>query len=168
MRIKPHRSALRKGRISLPGATYFITKCTHEPKTVVLASPKIAKVVIDSLIWTTEQNWTTLCGFVIMPNHYHTVLGLGEKRTLSQVMESISKFTARQINKILGRERRFWEEGFYDHGIRDRADFDNILKYIHENPVRAGLVESPELWPYSTANPKYAHLINWDWIGPGI
>jgi putative transposase len=135
---------------------------------MILAKPEFAEIIIESIIWLKEHNWAQICGFVIMPNHYHSILGLCSEKSLSQVMESLGKFTARQINKIIGREYKFWEEGFHDHGIRNRKDFDDILKYVHENPVRAGLVTLPELWPYSTANPKHAHLINWDWIGMSV
>lgn len=134
----------------------------------MLASPDCAEIVIGSLIWALEQAWFRILGFVVMPDHYHVSIGLGAKKTLSQVMESIGKYTARRINELLRQEGSFWEEGFYDHLIRNREDFDRILEYMHNNPVMAGLVESPEEWPYSTANPRYAHLIDWDWIGPNI
>ncbi len=164
----PHRSALRYGRISIPGNAYFITKCALDRTTKLLSEPMIAELIIQSFVWIQEQNWAEIAGFVIMPNHYHVTFGLCGARTLSQIMESVGKYTSRQINKTLGIEGRFWEEGFYDHGIRDRSDFDGILTYMHENPVRAGLVASPEMWPFSTANPKYVHLINWEWIGSGV
>ncbi len=160
----PHRSALRRGRHSVPGRAYFLTKCTLFPDTEDLIQQACAEVVINSLIWAASEEWIRILGFVIMPDHYHLNLGLGKKKTLSQVMESIGKFTARQINQHLGREGTFWEEGFYDHMIRNRQEFDRILEYIHNNPVAAGLVEYPEDWPYSTAHPRYAALIDWDWI----
>ena len=97
-----------------------------------------------------------------MPNHYHSVLGLIGKKSLGEILGSISKYTARPINTILGRAGRFWEQGFYDHCVRDRQDFDGILQYMHYNPVKAGLVPEPSLWPYSTAHPRYANLIDWD------
>ena len=53
-----------------------------------------------------------------------------------------------------------WEEGFYDHRIRDRGDFEDILEYTHRNPVEKGLVEIPEAWPYSTAHERYADVTN--------
>jgi REP element-mobilizing transposase RayT len=165
---RPYRSALRKGRRSLPNHAYFLTKCTLVPGTDVLARPDCAEIVIGSLTWALEQSWFRILGFVVMPDHYHVNIGLGVRKTLSQVMESIGKYTARRINKLLGQEGSFWEEGFYDHLIRNREDFGKILEYVHNNSVMAGLVESPEEWPYSTANPRYAHLVDWDWIGPNL
>ena len=164
----PHRSSLRKGRMSLPGCAYFITKCVEDYDTKVLARPGCAGIVIESLEWLANENIAHICGLVVMPNHYHTVVGLGEVKSLQGIMESIGKYTARRINRILGRSGSFWEEGFHDHLIRDRQDFEDILLYMHYNPVRAGLVEGPELWQFSTANPKYAHLIDWEWLGHAL
>ena len=160
-----HRSALRRARVSVPGHAYFVTKCILESRTNALACQDCAEVLIDGLIWLKDHHLAHICGFVIMPNHYHAVLGLEEDKTLSSIMESVGKYTARQINKLLHRTGTFWEKGFYDHGVRDRSDYDDILTYMHHNPVRAGLVESPELWPYSTAHRKYEHLIDWAWLG---
>ena len=124
-----------------------------------------AEIVINSLKWLHDTHLIRLCGFVIMPNHYHVILGLGKKKTLSEVMENTNKYSARQINKFLKRRGRFWEEGFYDHCMHSRADFEKFLFYVHSNPVKAGLIEKMELWPYSTAHPQYSHLIDVDWLG---
>jgi REP element-mobilizing transposase RayT len=83
-------------------------------------------------------------------------------------MESVGRFTARQINIQLQRKGSFWEEGFYDHAIRQREDFDDIFQYMHENPVRKELCECPDDWSYSTAHPKYAGWIDWEWLGPSF
>lgn len=45
---------------------------------------------------------------------------------------------------------KFWQKGFWDHVIRDEADFQRHLDYIHYNPVKHGLVQRPEDWPYSS------------------
>ena len=167
-RHRPRSSALRRGRVSVGGYAYFITKCTLDIQTTVLAQQECANIIIESLIWLKERRVIHLCGFVIMPNHYHCVIGVLEKKSLSEILESVSKYTARRINGIFDRKGQFWQDGFYDHFIRDRCDFDDILQYMHYNPVKAGLVPEPGLWPYSTAHPKYAHLIDWDWLGPNL
>jgi len=164
----PHRSALRHGRVSELGYAYFITKCTLDKGTNVLVRQDCAEIIIESLNWLKDHHIAHVCGFVIMPNHYHTVLGLADDKTLSQTVESVSKYTARRINRILGQIGKFWEEGFYDHCIREQRDYDDILEYMHGNPARNGLTEYPGSWPYSTANPKYAQLIDWEWLGPNL
>jgi len=122
------------------------------PGTNILAIPACAEIVINSLLWARDNGWWRILGFVIMMDHYHVIIGLGEVKTLSDAIAGLSKYTARLINEHLGREGPLWEESFYDHLLRDREDFDGILAYIHWNPVERGLVQAPEDWPYSTAN----------------
>jgi len=165
---KGRRSALRKGRFSAPNNAYFITKCIYDRKQALLSKPACAEILIQAFLYGREQGWYRMLGFVIMPDHYHLIIALGQTKSLKQVMSSINKFAARRINIALKRSGRFWEEGFYDHQIRDRRDFDSILEYVHNNPVTAGLVQTPQDWPYSTANERFAHLIDWEWLGPSL
>lgn len=164
----PHRSALRKGRRSIPGQAYFLTKCIGARGAKDLMRPACADIVVNSFIETQGMGWWRLLGFAVMPDHYHLIVGLGNVKSLSDAVAGVSKFTARRVNPLLGRDGAFWEEGFYDHMIRMRSDFDRILAYVHNNPVVAGLCSRPEDWPYSTAHRQFAHLIDRDWIGVSV
>lgn len=160
----PHASNLRKGRQSVSGWPYYITKLIQRRKRGDLIKRECAQFVIDTFKWANQQSWWVNLGFVIMPDHYHLIIGLGNVKTLSDAIKSVSMFTARKINALIGQRGDFWHEGFYDHVVRDRRDFDRILAYVHNNPVKAGLVDRPEQWPYSTAHAQLASEINWDWI----
>ena len=164
----PHSKALRCGRVSIPNCSYFLTKCTQPATSEALVRQDCAQIVIDSLRWCRDNGWWRLLCFCVMPGHYHVAFALGEAKPLSDVVASISRFTSARINRILGREGPFWQDGFYDHAIRDREDFEGILQYVHANPVEAGISQAPEDWPYSTASPAYAHLIDWEWLGPSF
>lgn len=50
------------------------------------------------------------------------------------------------------RERTLWQRRFWDHVIRDERDYANHCRYIHHNPVRHGLCESPEEWLFSSVH----------------
>ena len=52
-----------------------------------------------------------------------------------------------------------WQDGFHDHLIRKTEDIREYIDYVHMNPVEEGLVEKPEEWLWSSANPKYAGLV---------
>ena len=75
---RPHQSALRKARISLPGHCYFVTTtiATREP---ILANAPVAKLLVESLLWLHEQNRIRLMGFVVMPDHLHVAFVLPEE-----------------------------------------------------------------------------------------
>ena len=149
----------------MPGQAYFITKCALDR---VLTTDDCAELVIASFLWARDNAWWRILGFVVMPDHYHLAICLLGTKTLSEVLHSISRFTANRINANLGRSGPVWEEGFYDHAIRDRVDFDGILAYMHDNPVKAVLTEAADSWPYSTANPRYAQEIEWEWLDPSM
>ena len=96
-----------------------------------------------------------------MPDHYHAILEPQGGRALPKGMTSLDGFTAHQINRLLGRSGHVWQAGYYDHAVRNQDDLEDILAYIHANPVRAGLVETVEAWPYSSVRPEYRDFLSW-------
>jgi len=98
-----------------------------------------------------------------MPDHYHLMLCLMPGRNLSKVIEDSNKFTARELNKLLGMQGRFWENGFHDHRCRNDGELYELCSYIEHNPVRKGLAEAPELWPYSSAFSGNKYLLDREW-----
>jgi putative transposase len=57
-----------------------------------------------------------------------------------------------------------WQSGYYESHLRDRKAFDERLKYMHENPVRKGLVKVASEYPFSTAHRDYQHEVDWGWL----
>jgi REP element-mobilizing transposase RayT len=68
-------------------------------------------------------------------------------------MKSLKGYTARQANLHLRRTGQFWEEESYDHEVRDGAEFGRIVRYILNNPVKAGLVQHWSEWPWNYVAP---------------
>lgn len=92
-----------------------------------------------------------LHGFVVMPNHVHVLISPGAP--LSEITKWVKGVSARQANFILGRVGQpFWQDESFDHWVRNEEEFEKIKRYIENNPVRAGLVQKPEEWPYSSAS----------------
>jgi putative transposase len=161
-RSDPHGSFLRAGRWSETLACYAVTKCVarREP---LLAEPAPAQLVLSSLRYLRTSGQIRLLAFCIMPDHYHMVLFLTGHKSLSDVMGSLGKYTARRLNQLLHRRGEFWEEGFYDHRCRDESDIEDRMIYIEHNPVRAGLAVQAEDWPFSSAHPPHGSLLDRDW-----
>ena len=67
-------------------------------------------------------------------------------------MQSIKRFSARQANKILNRTGSFWQAESYDHVVRDENEYYRVVKYISNNPVKAGLIEKCEDWKFNYCN----------------
>ena len=67
-------------------------------------------------------------------------------------MQSLKGFTAREANRILNRTgRKFWQAESYDHWVRDDTELERIAAYIENNPVKAGLVDCPGEFRWSSA-----------------
>jgi len=115
-----------------------------------LHDPRIATIVQDTLLhW--HQIRYKLFAWVIMPNHSHVLLTRFECCDLKQIMHTHKSFTAHQANALLGRTGPFWMEDYFDRYIRDARHFQTVVKYIEENPVKAGLCAQSSDWPFSSA-----------------
>jgi len=94
--------------------------------------------------------------WVIMPNHVHLVLWPMPNFTLSEIMQSRKRHTARQANLLLGRTgKTFWQPEPYDHWIRNDEEKGRIGRYIQNNPVKAKLCSRPEDWQWGSAWPGW-------------
>jgi putative transposase len=148
-RLQPHLVNCDPGRAFL---TYDRTldKAASGPKW--LQESPIARCVADALRFGEQQlNLYALSAFCLMPNHVHAVIQ--PCSPISRITKSIKGFTAREANRILGRTgERFWQDESYDHWIRNENEWNRIVRYTELNPVAAGLVETAEQWPWSSAS----------------
>lgn len=103
-----------------------------------LRRPEIAAIVRDA-IFRFEGERFELGAWCVMPNHVHLLIKPLESHSLSEILQGMKSFSAKESNKLLGREGAFWQKEFYDHIIRDREDFAFQKRYILRNPEVAGL-----------------------------
>ncbi|MDB6017724.1 MAG: Protein of unknown function Protein of unknown function [Pedosphaera sp.] len=116
-----------------------------------LKRPEVARMVVEALRHFHEKQYL-LDEWVVMPNHVHLLLWPLPNFTLSDILLSHKRHTARQANLILGRTgNAFWQHESYDHWIRDDQEKSRIRRYIRSNPVAAGLCSVPEEWRWSSA-----------------
>lgn len=115
-----------------------------------LRDPRIAGLVEDSLRKFDAIRYD-LYSWVIMPNHIHVLFSPSAGWSVSVIVGAWKSFTAKQAGRILGRAGRFWQAEYFDRYIRNKDHFRRAIEYIEVNPVRAGLCDSPEEWPYGSA-----------------
>ncbi len=72
--------------------------------------------------------------------------------TISQVLHDIKKVSARKLHQRRGTEGPLWQHQFWDRFVRHAKELNDRLTYLHLNPVRKGLVQRPEEWPWSSYN----------------
>ena len=118
-----------------------------------LRDPRVAQLVQDSLIFHDEKKYR-LRAWVIMPNHIHFLATPLENVELREIAHSIKSFTAHEANKLLNREGQFWQHEPFDRYIRNQKHFVNVIEYIENNPVKAGLCQRSEDWRFSSAFEK--------------
>jgi len=164
LKQKFHQSNLRKARIYNSEQPYFVTICTHN-KHNILTKGNVPETIIDSVKWFINTLKIVFLGFVIMPDHFHWAFALKENYTLDNILCGYKSFTAKKIKELLYSETKIWQDGYYDHLLRDVKDFKVKLDYMHDNPIRKGMVNSPEEYLYSTANEKYTDMIDWEYVG---
>ena len=114
-----------------------------------LRRPEIAALVRDSLQYFDGVLYN-LHAWVVMPNHVHVLVIPLDDHSLSGIAHSWKSYTAKQANKMLERNGKFWHEDYFDRFVRDDDHFEAIVNYIHLNPVKAGLCTNPEDWEWSS------------------
>jgi len=91
-----------------------------------------------------------LFAWMVMANHVHVFLR--PLIPLHRALMNIKSGSARAANAVLERTGMpFWQDESYDHWVRSDRERGSIIRYIHNNPVNAGLVSEPEEWPWSSA-----------------
>jgi putative transposase len=123
-----------------------------------LGRPDCAQIVRDALLHFDGERYRLLA-WVVMPNHVHALFQTLEGWSMNNVIASWKTFTANRIGRIV-REAdeplpNIWHPEFWDRFVRDAKHLAQVVAYIHNNPVNAGLVSIPELWPWSSAAKRY-------------
>ncbi|MGI8431047.1 MAG: class I tRNA ligase family protein, partial [Chthoniobacterales bacterium] len=104
----------------------------------LLREPGAARVVADALKHFANERYE-LGAWVVMPNHVHALVTPKPGHDLSGILHSWKRFSAREINRVRGKEGQLWQHESYDHIVRDEASLDRITQYIEGNPESAGI-----------------------------
>ena len=123
------------------GATYFITICCRERHRNQLCQKAVATAIFKTAArYDQRQNWYLLL-LLLMPDHLHALISIGSDAPLATVIGNFKRATAK-----FGRVA--WQRNFFDHRLRRDEGLMQKGEYICENPVRAGLVNQADDWPW--------------------
>jgi putative transposase len=140
---------------------YITTSCYQRRPLLALASRR--DLFVEVLEHVRRRYHFVVVGYVVMPEHIHLRLSEPERGNPSTVMQAVKQGFAR---RILGRlrfqaateprrechgEEHIWQRRFYDFVLWSAQKRQEKLHYIHQNPVKRGLVDKPEQWPWSSA-----------------
>ena len=137
-------------RLLLTNRTFFVTVNLRKnlPKFTAEEFPLLLEAIEESR----QKLSFSLCGYVLMPDHWHVLIGVSDPLTISRVVQDIKWISAHSLNARRNRNGPLWQHQFWDRFVRHDKDFGHRLAYMHLNPVRKGLVERPEDWEWSSYN----------------
>ncbi|SMP43540.1 hypothetical protein SAMN06265222_101953 [Neorhodopirellula lusitana] len=132
-----------------------------------LAEDEQAKIVANAFLHFAEERYQLLA-FCVMPSHHHWLfsivddwedmegqrlrsLGKQDRTPREIISHSIQSFTATMCNRSRGVEENYWQQETFDHWARTEDEAIRIIRYIENNPVKAGLCEHPEDYQWSSA-----------------
>ncbi|RYG25817.1 hypothetical protein EON82_05690 [bacterium] len=110
-----------------------------------LGNVPLAELVLNALRFFDGER----CVFhaaVVMPNHAHVVATLAPEHELAEITHSWKSFTAHQAVERHGQAKPFWQSESYDHIVRDGYEFDRMVRYVLDNPRKAGLTNWPHVF----------------------
>jgi len=160
--------------IKKSSSIYYMTITVVEWLTI-FQDASILQIIVDALNYAIQEKKLIVYGYCIMPNHLHIIANTEDPIFLKDVMRNFKRFTSRKITaafieksddwsqycisyfKVCGKfhrkniEYKVWKDGNHAIELYSSKFYHQKLNYIHQNPVRARLVERPEEWVYSSA-----------------
>ena len=115
-----------------------------------LREDRVAEVVEKALLHFDGERFQMIA-WCIMPNHVHAVLKVLGECSLRSIVHSWKSFSAKQVNRVLGRTGKLWQTEYHDRFIRNQEHLLSSIRYVEWNPVAAGLVVRPEEWRWGSA-----------------
>ena len=143
----------------IQGGTYFFTVVTYNRRPWLCTDR--ARLALRLAIESVREKLPFLIdAWVLLPDHLHCIWTLPQddhdfstrwRLLRGHVSRALAEDGERlTISRQKRRERGLWQRRFWEHTIRDEADFTAHCDYIHFNPVKHGLCDSPLEWEYST------------------
>lgn len=137
---------LRKGRYSQSGGEYLITfVCDHRKRP--FEKHEASKIFCRQIFNNESQHGCIWSTWVLMPDHFHGLLRLGDS-SLAKTVGHLKGLSSKRINELAESEGSLWQPAYHDRALRLEEDRVAIARYIVANPLRAGLVDEIGLYPY--------------------
>jgi putative transposase len=141
---------MRKKREFIENVFYHVTSRTND-KIRVFENRLGRKIMLITLHDAKDKFRFRLANFCIMPTHIHLLIEPGEGTNLSMIMQWLKTRSAKRWNCINGSKDHMWGNRYFARAIRNPQEFESVMEYIDQNPVKAGLTENPADWKASGA-----------------
>ena len=135
---------LLTGRHSSKNKFYSVTICTKQ-RTPLFKSFENACIATRGLVYM-QNKVNTIC-YTLMPDHLHWLFQLKDL-PLNDVVRQYKSITTLNINKFNCSNGQIWQQNYFEHQLKAEDDLINQARYIIANPLRAGLVNKAEEYPF--------------------
>lgn len=149
-------------RANITGATYFFTIVTYQRRNF-LCDDDVRAALRDAIIHVRERHPFEIDAWVLLPDHLHAIWTLPpgdanfalrwqqiKRHVTQQCGHRLHKPELMNDSKHKHRESTLWQRRYWEHQIRDEADYQRHMDYVHYNPVKHGLAARAVDWPYSS------------------
>ena len=136
---------MRNKRVFIEGSFYHVTSRTNN-LIPVFESKLGQKIMLITLQGAKEKFNFRLVNFCIMPNHIHLLIKPINGINLSKIVQWIKTHSAKRWNCIHGSKDHLWGERYYSRPIKDIWEYEKVMNYIDQNPIKAGYTITPAEW----------------------
>jgi putative transposase len=160
-------------RAFVPGGSWFFTVNLLERRQTLLVDHMAS--LREAIAATRQSHPFTIDAFVVLPNHLHAIWTLPPndadfstrwRLIKSRFTKTLPKNERLSSVRVARNERGIWQRRFWEHLIRDEADYARHIEYCYINPLKHGLVRRVRDWPYSSFHRDVrAGNVSPDWAG---
>lgn len=134
--------------------TFFVS-ATAWGRRSIFQTDRMAALFLDVLRENRQKGRFQLHAFVLMRDHFHVLLTPLPEASLEKTVQYIKGGFSFRAKRELGFSGEIWQAGYNHHRVKDRRDYQEHVRYIYENPVRAGMCSQPAHYEYSSANGRF-------------
>lgn len=145
--------------------TFFVTSSTSQKRNL-LQSDRAAQLFLNVLFGYRAQAKYRVHEFVVMPNHFHLLITVGQTMTVERAVQLVKGGFAYRAARELGIRAPVWQKGFSEVRVFNSEAFAKIAEYIRNNPVTRQLVSRAEAYPYSSASLQFEPDAPPQWLKP--
>ncbi len=129
-------------------ALHFITFSCYG-RLPLLDAPEPKNTFEAILELTRARHQARVYAYVLMPEHVHLLINEPSSILLAQFLKAVKQIASRKLGS---QHEKFWQERYFDRNIHGESARSEVIRYIHRNPVKRGLVASPGDYRWSSFN----------------
>jgi REP element-mobilizing transposase RayT len=159
----------RKYKFHNPEGTYFVSFAVRKWVNV-FSKNEYKNIFVENLAFYQLQEGLEIYAWCIMNSHIHLIVSAEKGRVLQNVLRNLKSKTGKEIIRAISGNSeesrkewlleqfktdsgfRFWQKGSHPMELRSQTQMEHMLDFVHQNPVKEGLVFKPEDYKYSSAS----------------